>query len=65
MAGTLGAKKKAAGAPDGATAATKRIKRNEPAITPEEVANFLPKPAVEYVKESKVSTYHLQLPNSY
>jgi hypothetical protein len=56
MAGTPGAKKKA-GASDSENAPTKRIKRSDTAITPEEVAEFLPKPAIEYVKESKVSTY--------
>jgi hypothetical protein len=63
MAGTPGAKKKAAGPPDSENA--KRIKRSDTAVTPEEVAEFLPKPAIEYVKESKVSTYLLHLLNSY
>jgi hypothetical protein len=66
MAGTPTSKKKA-GPPDGDQAPMKRIKRSDTTITPEEVADFLPKPAVEYVKDSKVSTHRCSLPvlNSY
>jgi hypothetical protein len=42
---------------EAATSGPKRMKRSDALLTSEEVANFLPKPAVEYVKESKVSTY--------
>jgi hypothetical protein len=38
------------------TSGPKRIKRTDALLTAEEIAKFLPKPAIEYVKESKVST---------
>jgi hypothetical protein len=50
--------KNKAGASDSETATSgpKRMKRTDALLTSEEVAKFLPKPAIEYVKESKVST---------
>jgi hypothetical protein len=63
MAGTprgAGAKKRVGAADTENTSSAKRIKRGDTAMTAEEVANFLPKRAVEYVRESKVSTSALQ-----
>jgi hypothetical protein len=53
---TRGKNKAGASESETATSGPKRMKRSDPSITPEEVAKFLPKPAIEYVKESKVST---------
>jgi hypothetical protein len=55
MAGTPRTTKKRANTGEGEQSSSKRNKRADPAMTLEEVLNFVPKPVVDYVRESKVS----------